>query len=109
MTDKTNEEIYRAYLLAYACGGDASRAAVLQDVRPADSVVAAALALAERDRLSNEPPDTWESLAQRLQAMFDGFDPNGCDLSGDAGDSQEDDEDEDYDDEDEDEEEVAEQ
>ena len=71
MSDKTNEEIYRAYLLGYACTGDASKVAVLQDARPLTSVIAAALALAERDRQASEPPDTWESLSGRLQAMFD--------------------------------------
>ncbi|WP_438024837.1 hypothetical protein [Sorangium sp. So ce233] len=81
MSDKTNEEIYRAYLLAYACSGDASKVAVLQDARPLTSAVAAALALAERDRQSGEPPDTWDSLTERLQAMFDDFDPNGYDLA----------------------------
>ncbi|AUX26275.1 hypothetical protein SOCEGT47_068360 [Sorangium cellulosum] len=81
MSDKTNEDLYRAYLLAYACSGDASKVAVLQDARPLTSAVAAALALAERDRQAGEPPDTWDSLTERLQAMFDTFDPNGYDLA----------------------------
>ncbi|WP_437315698.1 hypothetical protein [Sorangium sp. So ce385] len=81
MSDKTNEEIYRAYLLAYACSGDTSKVAVLQDARPLTATVAAALALAERDRQAGEPPDTWDSLTERLQAMFDEFDPHGYDLA----------------------------
>ncbi|WP_437763922.1 hypothetical protein WMF27_38360 [Sorangium sp. So ce281] len=96
MSDKTNEEIYRAYLLAYACSGDASKVAVLQDARPLTAVVAAALALAERDRQASEPPDTWDSLSERLQAMFDEFDPHGYDLAG-GGDESLDDDDEDAD------------
>ncbi|AUX47486.1 hypothetical protein SOCE26_090070 [Sorangium cellulosum] len=82
MSDKTNEEVYRAYLLGYACSGDASKVAVLQDARPLTAAVAAALALAERDRQAGEPPDTWDSLSERLLAMFDDFDPNGYDLAG---------------------------
>ncbi|WP_437305343.1 hypothetical protein [Sorangium sp. So ce388] len=81
MSDKTNEDIYRAYLLAYSCSGDASKVAVLQDARPLTSAVAAAFALAERDRQAGEPPDTWDSLTERLQAMFDDFDPHGYDLA----------------------------
>lgn len=97
MSDKTNEEIYRAYLLAYACSGDASKVAVLQDARPLTAVVAAAFALAERDRQANEPPDTWDSLTERLQAMFDEFDPHGYDLAGGDDESLDDDEEEDGD------------
>ncbi|WP_437966473.1 hypothetical protein WMF04_43880 [Sorangium sp. So ce260] len=85
MSDKTNEDVYRAYLLAYACNGDASKVAVLQDARPLTAAVAAALALAERDRQAGEPPDTWDSLTERLQAMFDGFDPGGYDLASEDG------------------------
>lgn len=99
MSDKTNEEIYRAYLLGYACTGDASKVAVLQDARPLTSVIAAALALAERDRQASEPPDTWDSLSGRLQAMFDEFDPHGYDLAG-GGDESLEDEDEDEEEED---------
>ena len=104
MSDKTNEEIYRAYLLAYACSGDSSKVALLQEARPIDSVIAAALALAERDRHTGESPDTWESLTDRLQAMFEEFDPNGTDLSSGEGepseDELEDDEEEDEEEED---------
>ncbi|WP_437632677.1 hypothetical protein [Sorangium sp. So ce854] len=95
MSDKTNEDIYRAYLLAYACSGDTSKVAVLQDARPLTSAVAAALALAERDRQAGEPPDTWDSLTERLQAMFDDFDPHGYDLATGDDESLEDEGDED--------------
>ncbi|WP_437295525.1 hypothetical protein [Sorangium sp. So ce426] len=97
MSDKTNEEIYRAYLLAYACSGDASKVAVLQDARPLTAVVAAALALAERDRQASEPPDTWDSLSERLQAMFDEFDPHGYDLASGGDESLEEDDEDDED------------
>ncbi|MGK3999429.1 hypothetical protein [Sorangium sp. So ce1024] len=98
MSNKTNEDIYRAYLLAYACSGDTSKVAVLQDARPLTSAVAAALALAERDRQAGEPPDTWDSLTERLQAMFDDFDPHGYDLASGDDESLEDEDDEDEDD-----------
>lgn len=95
MSDKTNEDIYRAYLLAYACSGDTSKVAVLQDARPLTSAVAAALALAERDRQAGEPPDTWDSLTERLQAMFEDFEPHGYDLATGDDESLEDEDDED--------------
>ncbi|WP_437576084.1 hypothetical protein [Sorangium sp. So ce887] len=97
MSDKTNEEIYRAYLLAYACSGDTSKVAVLQDARPLTATVAAAFALAERDRHAGEPPDTWDSLTERLQAMFDEFDPHGYDLASGDDDEPLDEEEEDGD------------
>lgn len=111
MSDKTNEEVYRAYLLAYACSGDNAKVALLEHARPIDSAIAAAIALAERDRHSGESPDTWESLTDRLQAMFEDFDPNGHDLAVEDGEASED-EDEDGDegdeeDEDDEEDEVA--
>jgi hypothetical protein len=100
MSEKTNDEIYRAYLLAYACSGDSSRLAVLQDARPLDAVTAAALALAERDRQTGEPPDTWDSLTQRLEALFEGFAPDGHDLSSNEEEESVEDDDEDEDEED---------